>query len=90
VAVLCDQTINAPFKLYLIEQLALISGRATDLIDLKTVGQPLLGQILKGAQRLKGTNSQIATLYSRNVYEAADFLPYVSRMLQERYDSWIK
>jgi uncharacterized protein len=90
VAVLCAQTLDSPFKLRLIEQLALITGRPIDLIDLRNVGQPLLGQILKGAQRLKGTDSQIAMLYSRNVFEAADFLPYVVRVMKERQESWIR
>ncbi len=43
VAVELDHALDTAEKSRLIEKIAAITGRAVDLIDLKTVGQPLLG-----------------------------------------------
>jgi uncharacterized protein len=90
IAVLADGPIAAEFRIKLIEEIALVTGRSVDLIDLSLAGQPLLGQILKNAVRLKGTDSDMAKLYVRNVLEVADFLPYVTRTLKERQRAWTK
>jgi uncharacterized protein len=90
IAVLADGPISAEFRIKLIEEIALLTGRSVDLIDLSLAGQPLLGQILKNAVRLKGTDSDMAKLYVRNVLEVADFLPYVTRTLKERQRAWTK
>ena len=55
-----------------------------DLVDLHQVGQPLLSQILKYGQRLKGNFVLYAELAVKNVNTAQDFLPYIKRMLRER------
>ncbi|UUA72398.1 type VII toxin-antitoxin system MntA family adenylyltransferase antitoxin [Cellvibrio sp. QJXJ] len=73
----------------LVEDLAIASGRAIDLIDLKTTGVPLLGEILQG-QRLLGSDADHAELIKRHLFESADFLPYVERMLTERRAQWTK
>lgn len=73
----------------LVEDLAIASGRAIDLIDLKTTGVPLLGEILQG-QRLLGSDADHAELIKRHLFESADFLPYVERMLKERRAQWTK
>ena len=75
-------------RLELIEQLAALSGRAVDLIDLNLAGEPLLGEILNHGIRLKGTDSQHAELIKRHIFDSEDFLPYVRRMLKERRQSW--
>ncbi|MEE4300225.1 MAG: HepT-like ribonuclease domain-containing protein [Pseudomonadales bacterium] len=52
VAVLATRPLTAEAKRALIEGLARASGRAVDLVDLSTVGEPLLGRILAdGRQR---------------------------------------
>jgi uncharacterized protein len=89
-AVLSDVPLSTERRIGLIEEIALATGRSVDLIDLSSVGQPLLGQILKNAVRLKGTDSDMAKLYVRNVLEVADFLPYVTRTLKERQRAWTK
>jgi len=38
----------------LVSALALATGRVVDLIDLRTVGEPLLGQILQSGRRILG------------------------------------
>jgi uncharacterized protein len=90
VAMLEENPISSDYKIKLVEELALATGRAIDLIDLRTAGQPLLGQILKNAIRLKGSDSDMASLYIRNVIEVADFMPYVTRTLKERQQAWTK
>jgi uncharacterized protein len=90
VAVLAENPISSEYKIKLVEELATATGRAIDLIDLRTAGQPLLGQILKNAIRLKGIDSDMASLYIRNVIEVADFMPYVTRTLKERQQAWTK
>jgi uncharacterized protein len=90
VAVLADVPLSTESRIRLIEEIALATGRSVDLIDLTSAGQPLLGQILKNAVRLKGTDGDMAKLYVRNVLEVADFLPYVTRTLKERQRAWTK
>lgn len=72
-----------------IEQIAQITGRAVDLIDLSVVGEPLLGQIIKHGKRLIGTDSRYAELALRHVYAQADFVPYIERTLKERRQQWL-
>jgi len=73
----------------LIEKITLITGRSVDLIDLHTVGEPLLGQILKHGKRLKGSNTLYAELGLKHVYAMADFVPYIERTLKERRNRWL-
>jgi predicted nucleotidyltransferase len=47
VAIQAARSMNAEEKLQLIGQPAAATGRPLDFIDLRTVGEPLLGQILK-------------------------------------------
>ena len=76
-------------KIALIEKLAQASGLPIDLIDLKNVGVPLQGQILKHGIRLLGSDTDYAALLSRHLLDAADFLPYRNRILAERRQAWI-
>jgi len=76
-------------KMNIINDVALITGRPVDLIDLRKVGEPLLGQILKQGKRLKGSNEQYAELGLKHVYAQADFVPYIERTLKERRDKWL-
>jgi uncharacterized protein len=89
VAVLAHQRLSSIEKRALIERLTLSTGRAVDLIDLAEAGQPLLGQIVKNAKRVKGTDDQFANLMTRNALDQADFMPYVTRLLQTRRAAWI-
>lgn len=88
IAVLAKTELSSAFKKSLIEQISLITGTAVDIVDLRKAGQPLLGQIICNSKRLKGSNSDLAALYSRNAIDAADFMPYVSRTLKERQIAW--
>lgn len=90
IAVLADGPLAPERKIALIEALADACGRPIDLIDLSTTGEPLLGRILQEGTRLTGSNSTWATLVSKHLFDAADFLPYRNRMLKERREAWTK
>jgi len=81
--------LTAEEKIALIDQIAETTGMPVDLIDLKRVGEPLLGQILKHGIRLVGSDTDYAALISRHLFDAADFLPYRNRILAERRQAWI-
>jgi predicted nucleotidyltransferase len=73
----------------LISDLALATGRAIDLIDLRTVGEPLLGQILQSGRRIVGEDDVLAQYITRHVMDVEDFVPYQGRILRERRQAWI-
>lgn len=84
IAVEAGHELDAAEKAALIATLAAATGRPVDLIDLKTVGEPLLGQILQHGQRIVGSDADYANLIRRHLFEAADFQPCVDRLLRER------
>lgn len=88
-AVQMSAPLTAEEKIALIERIAEATGMPVDLIDLKRVGVPLLGQILKHGVRLMGSDTDYAALLSRHLFDAADFLPYRNRILAERRRAWI-
>lgn len=87
VAVMFDRALDLERKMRLIEELAERTGRAVDLVDLRRVGEPLRGQVLKG-RRLIGKDSDYTALTLRHLYDQEDFMPYISRMLSERRRAW--
>ncbi|NTU54022.1 MAG: nucleotidyltransferase domain-containing protein [Chlorobiaceae bacterium] len=89
IAVDAGHTLDVEEKIALIEALAMLTGRPIDLIDLSTVGEPLLGQILAGNKRLIGDNTQYANLMLKHIYNMEDFVPYQRRILEERRRAWI-
>lgn len=89
IAVAARHTLSAEQKIALISALATHTGRPVDLIDLKTVGQPLLGQIVKHGRRVLGSATVHGQLISRHLTEQADFMPLRNRLLQERRNAWI-
>jgi predicted nucleotidyltransferase len=88
-AVAADRPLTADDKLNLIADLAEATGRPVDLIDLNTVGGPLLGQILTHGKRLLGSDERYAGLLARHLIDEADFMPYYRRVLAERRQAWI-
>jgi len=90
IAVLADGPLTTRRKMALIEALAQLSERPIDLIDLATVGEPLLGKILQQGKRLTGTNAAWAALVSKHLFDAADFLPYRNRILRQRRAAWTR
>lgn len=89
IAVQAKQAFSVAEKTALIEALAQSTGRPIDLIDLKVVAEPLLGQIVRHGRRLFGSDTAYGQLISRHLFEQADFMPYRSRILAERRAAWI-
>lgn len=89
IAVLAGEPLSAKRRIDLIDALALAIGRPVDLVDLRTVGQPLLNQILKYGERVLGTDDQMAALVYRNIVDRADFVPLRDRILKEASTAWI-
>ena len=89
IAVLAGEPLSAKRRIDLIDALALAIGRPVDLVDLRTVGQPLLNQILKYGERVLGTDDQMAALVYRNIVDRADFVPLRNRILKEASTAWI-
>lgn len=75
-------------KMALIARLGETTGRPVDLVDLRTVGEPLLGQILGHGKRLVGDVTRHAELTTKHLFDEADFLPYRERILRERRQAW--
>ena len=89
VAIQATKPMDAEKKLQLIGELGVATGRPVGLVDLHTVGEPLLGQILKHGRMIRGNSTDKARLMQRHVYAMEDFMPYVERTLAERRRAWI-
>jgi predicted nucleotidyltransferase len=89
IAIDIERPLTADEKALLISDLAEKTGRPIDLIDLKRVGEPLLGQILRHGTRIFGTETTWARLLVKHLFDTADFLPYRDRILKERREAWI-
>ncbi|NMW18688.1 MAG: nucleotidyltransferase domain-containing protein [Chlorobiaceae bacterium] len=88
-AVGADHPLDVHETINLISDLAEVTGRPVDLIDLSTVGEPLLGQIIAGGRRIAGSNTLFAELVLKHLYNIEDFVPYQRRILKERRKAWI-
>ncbi|MGR8981834.1 MAG: nucleotidyltransferase domain-containing protein [Gammaproteobacteria bacterium] len=74
----------------LIEKQAAAIGKPVDLIDLFIAGEPpLLGQIVTGGRKIKGSDEKSGALIYKHLIEQADFLPLRRRILEERRKAWI-
>jgi predicted nucleotidyltransferase len=89
IAVSAQQPLTVIEKIDIIAAFAEQTGRPIDLIDLKTVAEPLLGQIVRHGQRLLGSDGDYGRLISRHIFEQTDFMPYRNRVLAERRMAWI-
>lgn len=90
IAVDLGKTMSAEDKMALIGAIADATGRPVDLVDLRAVGEPLLGQILQHGKRLLGKDTVYAELIKRHLFNEADFMPYYRRILEERRRAWIR
>ncbi len=89
VAVDAGHPLDAAEKMQLIGDLAAATGRPIDLVDLHSVGEPLLGQILRYGKRLIGNDTCYGDLIRKHLFEQADFMPYRNRILADRRKTWI-
>jgi len=89
IAVAARQPLSSEQRSALIEGLAERTGRPVDLIDLATVGEPLMGKIVTEGIWVLGSRTEKAQLLTRHLIEQADFLPYRERILEQRRKGWI-
>ena len=89
IAVLADHPLTDPDRQSLVETLALAVDRPVDLIDLRTVGEPLLGRILAEGVRLWERPDAWASLLSRHLGQIEDFVPLQQHILRTRRQAWI-
>lgn len=75
-AVQGDHVLTAKEKMQLTSDLAQQFMRPVDCCDLRTVGEPLLGQIIVKGRRIIGSDTAYGDLIARHVYAEADFMPY--------------
>jgi len=88
VAVDIGRPLTAAEKMAFIGEVAAKTGRPVDLIDLRTTGEPVLGEILKHGVRILGSKAKYADLIRKHLFDNADFMPYRSRILRERRRAW--
>ena len=89
IAINTQTPLSVKEKIEIISALAEATGRPIDLVDLREVGEPLLGQIVQHGQMIIGSPTQKSALLSKHLMDAADFSPYQTRILAERRNAWI-
>ena len=90
IAIKTNTVLTKKNKFDLTQRLALLLGRAVDLIDLSTIGEPLLGEIIQQGKCIKKNNGIYVNLALQHLYANEDFVPYLHRSLKERRERWIK
>lgn len=83
------EPITATQKMQLISDLATQTGRPIDLVDLREVGQPLLGQIVEKGIMVRGGTQAKGDLLFKSIMLQEDFARYQRHILQERRKAWI-
>ncbi|MDN5862151.1 MAG: nucleotidyltransferase domain-containing protein [Salinisphaera sp.] len=91
IAVLADRPLSAERRIDLIENLARVSGRAVDLVDLATAGIAVARSAVLGGRLLFCRDDAVyPAQITRVLLDCADFLPYRDRLLRERREQWIQ
>jgi predicted nucleotidyltransferase len=89
-AVAAGEPLGAQQKAALIEELAQVTGRAVDVVDLRTAAGLVLKNALTTGVRLRVTDhALLAELVKRMWFDEADFEPYRRRILEARRKQWI-
>jgi predicted nucleotidyltransferase len=90
IALLGDSAFSSERRSQLIAELARLSGRPVDFIDLKTAGIPAArSALLDGCVVFSRNSTDYPTQVTRLLIDSADFLPYRDRLLTERRKIWI-
>ena len=80
---------NAPLtkekKIEIITRLTLTLDREIDLVDLNEISGLILQEVLcKGKLLINNSSEKFAELIKQMLYDQADWMPYVNRILDER------
>lgn len=77
-------------KICLIEELAELTGRPIDLVDLQHAAGLILKEALTKGRLIYVTDRTLyAELIKRMLFDQADFMPYRERILKQRVKAWI-
>lgn len=88
IAVVADPPLDSAGQQELVRRVSAQCGRPVDLVDIRTAGQPLLGQVFRGV-RVLGKDEVYAQELSRHLIDQEDFNPLRRRILRERREAWI-
>lgn len=90
VAVAGPRALSPEEKMHLISELAQLTGRAVDLVDLMSVSGPILSRVLASGRLLFCTDRALyAELIKKALYDDADLERYRRRILGARRNAWI-
>ena len=90
VAVAADRPLDIGTKMRLIEQLAVLTGRPIDLVELQVAEGLILNQILvEGRLLFCRDNALYARLMLRMIFDQEDTMRYHRRILAVRRNAWI-
>ena len=84
IAIELDKPLSSEIKLSLLQSFSELTDKRIDLVDLKTVGEPLLNEIIQHGKVIKGTQNKLTLLSIKNLNMMQDFTPYLRRTLEER------
>lgn len=90
IGILGERPLDAETRVALIESLALQSGRSVDIVDLSSVGEPLLGKILQEGVALLDTGHHRGALLARHLGNVEDFIPLQEFILRTRRQAWTR
>jgi predicted nucleotidyltransferase len=90
VAVAADRPLDIGTKMRLIEQLAVLTGRPIDLVDLQAADGLILKQVLvEGRLLFCRDRALYARLMQRMIFDQEDAMRYHQRILAVRRNAWI-
>ena len=90
VAVAADRPLDIGIKMRLIEQLAVLTGRPIDLVDLLVADGLILNQVLvEGRLLFCRDHALYARLMRRMIFNQEDAMRYHRRILAVRRNKWI-
>ena len=88
VAVFANAPLEPQRKQQLIRDLAAVTGRPVDLVELRDAGPVVLTSALQGLRLVGRGGAANAALLSRAWTDTADFLPVRERILRQRRSAW--
>ena len=90
VGVMGARPLSADARMRIVDVLSNVTGRAVDLVDLRTAHGALLAEILRTGLRVVERDATLfPDLLRRHLIDEADFRPYRDRILAERRRAWI-
>ena len=90
-AVSCKGPLTPSFKKELMEIISSRLLRPVDIIDLVNVSVPTLVKVLMTGKIIIKRDAALYTrLYRQMLFDRADYMPYYSRILEERRKKWIQ